>query len=105
MYLYMYELHFCLNEQNVEHFDDSTASITHIKLDENTQRSSWIQAKENMILKAKGQKNPKNENNLPIPHQTLNCKGKKGRENLKLTMDQILILFNEKQHENLASNY
>lgn len=42
-----------------------------------------------MILEAKRKKNPKNKNNLPIPHQTLNCKGKKGRENLKQTVDQI----------------
>ena len=42
-----------LNEKNVEHVDDTVHYYSYIKIDANTQRSNWMQAKENMRLKAK----------------------------------------------------
>lgn len=48
-YTYLY----CLNEKNAEHVDDTVHYYSDIKIDANTQRSNWMQAKENMRLKAK----------------------------------------------------
>lgn len=41
-YTYLY----CLNE-NAEHVDDTVHYYSDIKIDANTQRSNWMQAKEN----------------------------------------------------------